>query len=143
MPNSMWKAASGGSIPDGAPALGHEADGTALFVARAKHEGGLHPGKVRPEFGAANIPYGGKEVKVNSYEVFVGPVRWEKAQDGAIPEGAIAAGHESNETVLFVARAEYEGGVHPGKVRPEFGGANIPYGGQEIKVNPYEVLVTR
>jgi hypothetical protein len=67
-----WVTANGGAIPNGASAHGHEANGEALFVCRAQLNGGLHPGKVRGEFGAANIPWGGKEVKIFSYEVLVG-----------------------------------------------------------------------
>ena len=51
--------ASGGAVPEGAVAWGYEANGEALFVCRAYLNGGLHPGKVRGEFGAANIPCGG------------------------------------------------------------------------------------
>jgi hypothetical protein len=68
-----WVADSGGNIPPGAAPWGREANGEELFVARAVVIGGdLHPGKIRGEFGAANIPYGGKEVKVQFYEVLVG-----------------------------------------------------------------------
>lgn len=67
----QWQRADGGNVPAGAQPHGREADGTPLWVARARHNNGLHPGKVRPAFGAANIPYGGKEVKVADYEVLV------------------------------------------------------------------------
>lgn len=136
-----WIEATNGQIPNGAVICGKEANGTPLYVARANYEGGVHPGKVRTEFGAANIPYGGIEVKVNPYQVLCGSFRWVAATNGAIPDGAVICGKESNGTPLYVARANYEGGVHPGKVRTEFGAANIPYGGIEVKVNPYEVLV--
>ncbi len=44
---------------------------------------------------------------------------WISATNGEIPDGAIVCG----------------------KVRKEFDGANIPYGGKVITVNNYEVLV--
>ncbi len=44
---------------------------------------------------------------------------------------AIACGWESNGDSLFCALAEYRGGLHPGKVRPGFGGASIGWGGKE------------
>lgn len=137
-----WVKATGGNIPDGAVVVGYEQNGLPLFSARAEYAGGIHPGKVRIEFGAANIPYGGNEVKVNSYEVLVGSARWVSAENGEIPKGAIVAGREDDGTPLYAARAEYECGLHPGKVRPEFGAANIPYGGKEVKVSRYEVLVS-
>lgn len=136
-----WVQATGGTIPDGAAVAGYEQDGSPLFIARAEYNGGVHPGKIRNEFQAANIPYGGNEVKVNPYQVLVGPTKWEAAENGEIPLGAIVAGREADGSPLYVARAEYAGGLHPGKVRPEFGAANIPYGGKEVKVSCYEVLV--
>lgn len=138
---SFWVKAENGQIPDGAVVCGREADGTLLYVARANYQNGIHPGKVRKEFGAANIPYGGKEVKVNPYEVLVGNGKWVSASNGQVPDGAIICGKEADGTPLYVARASYQGGIHPGKVRKEFGAANIPYGGQEVQVNTYEVLV--
>jgi len=142
-PTSRWVSASGGSVPSGAVVAGHEADGTPLYVARAATHDGLHPGKVRPAFGAANIPYGGQEIKVNPYEVLVGEATWESARDGRVPDGAIVAGYEADGAPLFVARAHVHDGLHPGKVRLAFRAANIPWGGAEEKANPYEVLVAR
>jgi len=139
-----WQWATGGQIPSGAVHQGHEATGEPLYVALAGLSGGVHPGKVRQAFGAANIPYGGAEHKVNPYQVLLDAGRWVAAKGGAIPPGAVPAGFEGpadgGET-LYVARAHYEGGLHPGKVRPAFGAANIPYGGKEVKVFEYEVLV--
>ena len=136
-----WKKAIGGSIPSGARSNGHGADGTPCWVARASNSGGIQLGKVRPAFGAANIPYGGKEIKVTDYEVLMEEGRWVKASGGRVPDGAVVAGFEADGKPLFVARAAYQGGIHQGKVRLEFGAANIPYGGNEIKVTNYEVLV--
>lgn len=136
-----WESATNGDIPDGAIKAGHEANGTPLYLCRADYKGGVHPGKVRKEFDAANIPYGGDEVKVNPYEVWCGPGKWVSARDGDVPDGAIKAGQEADGTPLYACRAEHANGVHPGKVRKAFKAANIPYGGKEIKVNPYEVLV--
>ena len=131
-----------GSIPPLTLPAGYEGDGTPLYIARAWHENGLHIGKVRTEFKAAHIPYDGKVVHKASYDVYVGPLRWSRASDGAIPTGAIVAGHEADGEPLYVARAEIEKGVHIGKVRREFGAALIPYGDKEIPLTPYEILIT-
>lgn len=136
-----WKAARNGQIPDGATKLGQEANGEPLYLARASYEGGVHLGKLRLDFGGVNIPYGGNEVTVADYEVFCGKAAWEHASDGQIPDGALKLGEEANGDPLFAARASYQDGVHIGKVRLDFRGANIPYGGKEVAVNPYEVLV--
>lgn len=138
----QWVKACNGNIPKGAVIAGREANWTKLYIARASHKGGLHPGKVRPEFRAAYIPWGGIEESIECYEVFVGNGRWVQVKDGNVPSGAIKAGYESDGIPpLYIARAYYRGGLHPGKIRKEFGGAYIPWGGKEVKVNPYEVLV--
>lgn len=65
---------------------------------------------------------------------------WTTASGGHVPDGAMIAGREANGQVLFICRAQYRGGVHPGKIRAEFGGCNIPWGGREIVVREYQVL---
>ena len=136
-----WIEARDGNVPSSAEA-GHEADGRSLFVARAPLHGGLHPGKIRPGFGAAKIPFGGVEVDVASYEILDDRGRRVAASGGHVPVGAVVAAHEVDGAPLFVARANLEGGLHPGKVRPGFGGAHIGFGGREVQgVTDYEVLV--
>ena len=68
------------------------------------------------------------------------PLKWVEAMNGEIPEGALESGWET-EGPLYVCRAGYGGGVHPGKVRADFGGCHIPWGGQEIVIPIYDVLV--
>ena len=139
-----WVRARNGAIPDGAVAQGREGPGNggeALWVCRALFEGGLHPGKVRPGLGAANISWGGKEVQVHEYEVLMEEGVWVNASSGNVPNGATAFGHEATGEGLFVARANLAGGLHPGKVRHGFGAAYIPYGGKEVSEQSYQVLV--
>lgn len=137
-----WVNGSYGSMPPPTitPNGGYEANGEPLFVCRASMNGGMHPGKIRNGFNGCNIGYGGREETVVSYQVFTGHGRWTTAQFGAIPQGMIQAGREANGQPLGVCRAQWSGGVHPGKIRNGFSGCNIGYGGREITVNVYEVL---
>lgn len=66
---------------------------------------------------------------------------WIKASGGQVPEKAYKGGKEASGEKLYIARAEKDGGLHPGKVRDAFGGCNIGYGGAEIMIPDYEVLV--
>ncbi len=52
---------------------------------------------------------------------------------------AVAAGIEDS-IPLYACRGSYEGGVHLGRVRADFQGCHIGYGGREVEVTPYEVL---
>ncbi|WP_158515994.1 DM9 repeat-containing protein [Pararhodobacter sp. CCB-MM2] len=66
---------------------------------------------------------------------------WAEAASGNVLYGAVNAGEEANGTPLYACRAWYNNGLHPGKVRQGFRGCNIGYGGAEIAVSHYEVLV--
>ena len=67
--------------------------------------------------------------------------RWVKASGGYIPDGTVPHGHDLNGEALWVCRAYVDGGLHPGKVRGAFGSARIPYGGRELEIVEYEVLI--
>ncbi|KDQ21376.1 carbohydrate-binding module family 12 protein, partial [Botryobasidium botryosum FD-172 SS1] len=59
-----------------------------------------------------------------------------------IPNNAIEGGRDRDGSPLYIARAFYEGGVHPGKCgRGLRKGAVIGYGNKEIELDQYEVLV--
>jgi len=64
--------------------------------------------------------------------------KWVPAANGAVPKGAFIGGQEKNRK-LYVCRVRYKGGVHPGKVVGR--NCNIGWGGKEITIPRYEVLV--
>ncbi len=134
----QWVAAANGSIPGGAVVGGQE-PGRQLYVCRAQHAGGVHPGKVVGRH--CNIGYGGQEIVVPRYEVLTSSqpqrIQWVSAANGSIPGGAVVGGQEPGRQ-LYVCRARHAGGVHPGKVVGR--NCNIGYGGREVVVSQYEVL---
>ena len=151
---AAWLPAAGGQLPPGAQAQGREQlpGNEPLYACRALYAGpgkaaGLHPGKLRPEFGSCHIGYGGAEIGIPNYEVLTAPVRWVAASGGAIPPHAMVAGHEGEQdggADLALCRAHYppgSNGVHIGKIRPEFGACNIGWGGKEVQIQQYEVAV--
>lgn len=141
-----WVAASGGTVPPGAVRGGteHPPGMQALYVCRANFNNGTHPGKIRPGFGGCNIGWGGTEHAVANYEVLVGgEFLWVADSGGQVPSGAYQGGveHPPGNQKLYICRAAYNNGTHPGKVRPGFSGCNISWGGKELAVTKYEVLV--
>jgi len=66
-------------------------------------------------------------------------VGWAVGQGDAIPRGALAGGQEAAGQVLYPCVAMFNGGMHPGKVRPGFNGCNVPWGGGEHRVGSYRV----
>jgi predicted nucleic acid-binding Zn-ribbon protein len=148
-PPVKWVGASGGSIPSNALKGGmeHPPGKQTLYVCRAQFNGGTHPGKVRPAFRGCNIGWGGREHAVRNYQVLLNnpSFTWVRASHGAIPNGAVKGGmeHPPGKQTLYVCRAHFNGGTHPGKVRPAFRGCNIGWGGREHAVRTYEVLVKK
>ena len=142
---STWESASNGAIPDQAVVAGYEADGRLIYVARANYQGGLIPGKIQSGFGGAHIAWGGDEIAVTDYEVLCGGtyISWKPASDGNIPDCATEAGYEADGRPVYIARANYQGGLIPGKIQSGFGGAHIAWGGKEIAITDYEVLCGR
>jgi len=120
-------------------AAGHDTDGAPLYVCRASYNGGVHPGKVVA--GKCNITYGGQEIPMERFAVLMGqlanPRLW---APGFSPNNAnFPAGVDSDRTTtLYVCRASYNNGLHPGKVVA--GKCNIGWGGQEIILTNFEVL---
>lgn len=140
----FFVAASGGSVPSGAAHVSaKESNGAELFLARGTHNGGVHIGKVRSGFTGMSTAYGGQEVTISNYEVLVATANtWVRVTPGSsFPANALPVGHESDGTPLYAGRVAYNGGVHLGKVRPGFSGTNIGYGGLEVTVTTFDVLV--
>ncbi|KZS98393.1 hypothetical protein SISNIDRAFT_546349 [Sistotremastrum niveocremeum HHB9708] len=137
-PPTIWVYNEGHHIPKEALHGGYE-EGHPLFICRSYVEGGLHIGKAAPE-----MPEG---AVAGQYEVLLGNprlVRWVDFEGtfdidrlGAIP---VEGGHEANGQVLYIAQAEYNGGVHPGKVGATTDGAYISYANREKSVKQYRVL---
>lgn len=66
-----------------------------------------------------------------------GALNWVGASNGEIPPDAVVGGYESGRR-LYICRAEYNGGVHPGKVVGN--NCNFGWGEEEILSPFYEVL---
>jgi hypothetical protein len=66
------------------------------------------------------------------------PYQWIPAAGGVVPQGAVIGGWYTGGP-LFVCRAPYNGGIHPGKIVGA--NCNIGWGGREITLPSYEVLV--
>lgn len=136
-----WIDATADHMPFDAVVGGSEGNGDRLYICRAGHQNGIYPGKFRPGFAGCNIGSDGNEVAVPNFQILV--PTWAPASNGSIPREAPAFGHEADGSPLFICRANHQGGLHPGRVSPGLGGCHIGYGGQEIFVPNYEVLITQ
>ncbi|CAG9581150.1 unnamed protein product [Danaus chrysippus] len=66
---------------------------------------------------------------------------WVPAKNGEVPQGADYAGFTKLGERIYIARAEHQGALLPGKVIISKGCAFVPWGGLEHQKKEYEVLV--
>jgi len=132
---SHW-VRTGQRLPRGAVFAGRCPEGD-LYVCRGTYKNGMHIGKFYK--GKCNVGWGGKEVILDDFELLSAPgSRWLKAQPGQVPAGAVGGGNDNN-AEMYVCRGYYKDGEHPGKLWR--GRCNIGWGGQEVGLNDYDVLV--
>jgi hypothetical protein len=147
-----WVPARDGERPYNAIRIGRERHGPnageMLYVCRASHLTGIHPGKLIGS--ACNIGYGGSEVAKSEYEVAVySGGSWRVGDRG----GALVGGFENNDN-LYVCRIEVTRalvqkflptirkahyGLHGGKLLAD-GLCHVGYAGQEIISGDYELF---
>lgn len=141
MSDFYWvKSSVNAALPDFAVQGGHDSNGAPLYICQAKHNGGVHPGKIVN--GNCNITYAGIEIVKPKYQVLVSttPLNWVKAGGGFVPPGAVPGGYENGHP-LFICKAKYaDGSVHPGKIVGNT--CNYGYAGKEILSSTYKVLVS-
>ena len=66
---------------------------------------------------------------------------WISGEGGRTPPKAVVAGNNSTGQPLYVCRAQYEGGLHPGKLAGTSPNCNVSHDGREYSISDYEVLV--
>ncbi|KAH8297254.1 hypothetical protein KR044_008769, partial [Drosophila immigrans] len=139
----LWMPASPGYTPPDAVLGGHDSDMTPLLVCRGYLDGRRIPGKAAPSRGCAYITHAGRELIESNYEVLVGQgnYHWVHRAEGSIAPGAVEAGRAFNGEPLYVGRGRYCGSLTPGQVQQSHRCILIPYGGQEVRISSYEVLV--
>jgi Protein of unknown function (DUF3421) len=134
-PSSSEGAIAGGPGNDPSP-------GTPMYICRARVQGSLTPGKWVQ--GNCNVPFGGSEQIMRSYEVAYGSARWGAYRGNFY--GLAQTGRDVDGTPLYSCRVNYVDangngyGYQPGKLVAS-GTCNIPFGGAEvIQPPPFEAL---
>nr|XP_018914912.1 PREDICTED: uncharacterized protein LOC109042558 [Bemisia tabaci] len=139
----MWIMCHSGIIPANAVHAGRDKDGAPIYAGRAYHEGALLPAKVVASHRDAYVCWDGAEIPKSEFEVLCGPpVAWQIASRGAVPPHAIPVGQTPEGEQLYIGRTFHDGSMTPGKIHPSHGVLYIPYGGEEVSKEEYEVMVT-
>lgn len=166
---SCWIPSANGQVPPGALQGGQDQNGEPIYVARARHDSTLVPGKLVPSHNVAYVAYGGAEHPHSQYEVLVANnPTWVPCNGSNIPPQATPAGETREGEPLFVGRVQHEGAVTVGKVQVSIstrilcikfltkfkfrfsffssqqshGTCYIPFGGQELAFQNYEILLS-
>ncbi|XP_023245255.1 uncharacterized protein LOC106637623 isoform X2 [Copidosoma floridanum] len=138
--NYSWVEATYGVVPPGAMVAGE--DGEPLYVGRAHHEGALLPGKVKPTHAVCYVPFDGQEIPKQEYEILCNcNGTWTSVSGSDIPPNAILGGTSESGEPLYIGRVDHENTKTPGKVHPSHECLFIPYGGEELRFQDYEILV--
>ncbi len=134
---SLKWVASAGAVPPNA-VMGGQERGRTLPICRGAYQGGTHPGKLVA--GKCNIGWGGREITLGSFEILTSNNARLAWVPGPTAAGMVIGGQEPGRT-LPICRGAYQGGTHPGKLVA--GKCNIGWGGREITLGSFEVLVQK
>ncbi|KAL1448810.1 hypothetical protein WDU94_000070, partial [Cyamophila willieti] len=138
-----WVPTAGGEFPDNAFEGGQDVNGETLYIARARHEDALIPGKFVPSHSVCYVAFGGGEHAKDEYEVLCGgaDATWVPTEAGALPPNAFPGGNTEDGETLYIGRASHEGSLTIGKVQPSHNTCYIPFDGVEVPKDEFEVLV--
>ncbi|KAG6920109.1 hypothetical protein DXG01_010177 [Tephrocybe rancida] len=145
--SASWILTQGKNFPAYAITVGEE-HSQPLYICRAYHDGGKQVGAASGalKLGAV-FGYKHKEHHRDIYEILLGDMhglRWVPARGkvnvSALGYSPVEGGHEHNGTPLYIIKALYGGGYHPGKASATLDGAYIPIDGTEKNIKEYEVL---
>ncbi|KAM7342823.1 uncharacterized protein ACRADG_010104 [Cochliomyia hominivorax] len=130
-------------LPANAVVGGYDSDGSTIYVGRSYHEGNHLPVKVIPSKKVAYVSWAGEEHLKSHYELLVGEnYTWQPCFGANIPPNAIKAGETvANSEPLFIGRGHYGNSLVVGKIQPSHACLYVPFGGKEVKLDKYEILV--
>jgi hypothetical protein len=134
-------SASGGYVPPDAIRAGTDDDGAPLFLCSAEFAGGFHPGKLKRAFKACDISYEGKEQPIPTYTVVTPawatvPIAW--GDDYLTYD--FPAGVDIDGQPLYICRAYFGGGIHPGKTKSSWTTCHIGWAGKEEPAANYDIM---
>ncbi|CAO1428123.1 unnamed protein product [Diamesa hyperborea] len=130
--------------PHNAVLAGHDSDRSPIYVGRAMEGCAAIPAKVIPCKQACYVSFNGKEILKQNFEYLVGSgLHWIGSGNGHAPAGAVLAGNDKSGEPHYIGRAHHSGSLTPGKIHQSHGCLYIGYGGHEVAIKQYEVLVAQ
>lgn len=106
------------------------------------HGGHLLPCKVTSNRHIACVTLNGVECEKHSFEILIGSCsKWAAANNGYVPSNAFAAGFTKQGEVLYIGRANYDGGLIVGRIHKSHRCIYVGANGREYSFADYEVLI--
>lgn len=138
-----WEPSSVHSPPPfNAVSAGHDSDGTPIYIGRALEGFTNIPAKVIPSKQACYVSFDGQEMFKPNFDYLVGDgFEWVGSSSGHVPDNAVLAGNDQSGEPHYVGRAHHAGSLTPGKIHQTHQCIYIAYGGMEIAIRDYEVLI--
>lgn len=145
MTSMYWETASSGKYNPSTVVGGFDIDSRKkLYIARAMTDGEMSIGKIHDSHNCAYIPFTGKEVKMDTYEVLVNPqdvyLDWVAPVGNKLPTGAVVGGKTAKGELTYIGRAKHHGEFIPGKYIQSNGVVYLPWGGKEHYYSDCEVM---
>ena len=102
------------------------------------------PAKVIPCKQACYVSFNGQELLKENFEYLIGNgFQWIGSANGHAPAGAVLAGNDKSGEAHYIGRAHHSGSLTPGKIHKSHECLYIGYGGHEVAIRQYEVLVAQ
>lgn len=133
---------SNSTIPPTAIFGGRDSNFSILFIGRCMHDGSLLPCKVVPNKPVARVTYNGVEIVKQTFEILLGSnSNWVACSNGNVPSNAFPGGYTKQGEVLYIGRANYNGGLLVGRVHKSHRCIYVGHNGRECSLSDYEVLI--
>ena len=143
-PPSFWQPMPPRTTPHDSVPAGMEANLT-LYPCRASVLGrNIQLGRYRSDFSGCHVGLNGKELEIQPFEV-LGMV-WADGGEGVNRDPLVTgtvlltdAAGQTTSALLFSCRAAFQGGIHPGSLRPREKGCAFGFGGHVIVSENYTI----
>jgi hypothetical protein len=125
---------------------GTDGDGGLLYPCSASYAGTTQVGKVRRDWSACDIPYGGHEIWVPIYSI-LRPYIGSRYGYPALPANVLIAGTDTNQAPLgicvsrLMGNGKVQGSLQVGKYIVPSGTCSYPYGSAEVPAPSYAIGV--
>ncbi|XP_070500324.1 phospholipid-transporting ATPase ABCA3-like isoform X2 [Chironomus tepperi] len=139
--NWIWKD-SFEHLPVNPICAGSDADGDIIYVGKCNHKGHSLPATVIPNKMVAIVTNDGSAIVKKEFKILCGVnTKWVPSSHGSHHPNAVVGGHAANGEKLYIGRARWQDCLTCGKIQPSKKLLYIPYGGREIPIENYEILI--